>query len=342
MLGYNIAISIIAIMLSIGGIILGIGYALSNKKLKEFGYDEIFQSILNGIIVGILFISFAPNGLISNSINGIVQTSSVSATCQSYMSQNTAICFSYNYLIGSIPISINGNKYPSLLIDSRNLLIPVSIVYASVAVINSIEINLLIASINLNGMFNPILKETGLIIRAIITSIFGIYMQSILLNIISVIAIPILLPIGIVLRTFYPTRKLGGAIMAIAIGLFAVFPLTYLLDAHITSNFTNMVYSNQKTDSFTIGLNTIKNEVISVHSNTSSSSLPIIKAISSSAKNLFLSFYAWIKQTLDMFALLVIEVFVLPLFSLILTIISIRELATILGSEISLGKFDIF
>lgn len=342
MLGYNIAISIIGIMLSIGGIILGIGYSLSNKKLKEFGYDEIFQSLINGVIVGVLFISFIPGGLISNSINGIVDSSSVSATCQNYMSHNYAICFSYNYLVGMNPIYINGKKYPSLLIDSRNLLVPVSIVYATVAIINSMSINLLIATINLNGIFNPILKETGLIIRAILTAIFGIYVQSILLNIISVIAIPILLPVGIVLRTFYPTRKMGGAIMAIAIGLFAVFPLTYLLDAHITYAFTNTTSVNQNVDSFTMGLNNIKNNVINAQSKNSSLISPIITKVSSLTKGIFSSFYIWIKKVLDAFALLVIEVFVLPIFSLIITIISIRELASVLGSEISLGKFDIF
>lgn len=342
MLGYDIAISIIAIMISIGGIILGIGYSLSNKKLKEFGYDEIFQSVINGIIVGVLFISFIPNGIIFNSINGIMDSSSVSATCQNYMSENYAICFSYNYLIGMNPIYIHGKQFPSLLTDSKNLLIPVSVVYASVAVINSMEINLLIATINLNGIFNPILKETGLIIRATITAIIGIYVQSILLNIISVIAIPILLPIGIVLRTFYPTRKMGGAIMAIAIGLFAVFPLTYLLDANITYNFTNTMSINQNVDSFTLGLNNIKNDVINAQSKNLSTINPIIGKISSLTKNIFSSFYNWIKKVLDVFALLIIEIFVLPIFSLIITIISIKELASILGSEISLGKFDIF
>ena len=37
------------------------------------------------------------------------------------------------------------------------------------------------------------------------------------------------LPIGLILRSFYFTRKIGGAIIAIAIGLYVIFPLLYVM-----------------------------------------------------------------------------------------------------------------
>ncbi len=342
MIGYSIAVSIVAIMISIGGIILGLGYSFNNKKLKEFGQGELIQSLINGVIVGALFILFIPNGLISNSINGIVESSNVSATCQGYMSQNYAICFAYNYLVGSNPVKINGKQYPSLLVDSRNLLIPVSTVYATISVIGSLGINLLIATINFNYLLAPIIKETGLLIRAIITAIIGIYVQAVLLNMVSVIAIPILLPVGIILRTFYPTRKMGGAIMAISIGLFAVFPMTYILDAQMTAYFMGIVSNVTLTTPFTIGLSNLESDISSISLGNATSTNSITRLLYTETTNVLTTFYDWAKNIIDMFALLVIEVFFLPLLSLILTVISIRELASILGSEISFGKFDIF
>ena len=48
MLGYSIAVSVIAIMISVGGIVFGLGYAFDNNRLKMFGRDELVQSFING------------------------------------------------------------------------------------------------------------------------------------------------------------------------------------------------------------------------------------------------------------------------------------------------------
>ena len=50
----------------------------------------------------------------------------------------------------------------------------------------------------------------------------------------------------------------------------------------------------------------------------------------------------FIQSIVDYLALLIVEVVFLPLLSIILTIISARELARIMGSEISFGRFDVF
>ena len=49
-----------------------------------------------------------------------------------------------------------------------------------------------------------------------------------------------------------------------------------------------------------------------------------------------------ISQIINMVTIVIVEAFFLPIFSLILTVVSARELAKILGSELSFGKFDIF
>jgi hypothetical protein len=54
------------------------------------------------------------------------------------------------------------------------------------------------------------------------------------------------------------------------------------------------------------------------------------------------SLQAMMQYIVDTIATLIVEVFFIPVLSVALTIISIRELARILGSEVSFGKFDMF
>jgi hypothetical protein len=328
-------------MISIGGIVFGIGYAVNNRRLKDFGFDEIFQSVLNGMILGVLILAFGQNGLIANSINGIVSGANVSATCQNSMSYDYAACFAYNYLVGTSPISIQGHKYSSLMTDATVLLTPTVLAYAGVAAIGGLNINMLVASVNMNYILSPIISELGFIIRLLVTAIAGIYVQASLLSVATAIAIPLLIPVGIVLRTFYPTRKLGGALMAIGIGLFAVFPLTYLLDAQITASFSYHIANQSSTAPFVLDAEGISGSLIS-SGNSSTVHSGLISTITSYASSILNSFYHWVGGLVDSVSLLIIQVFFLPILSIILTVISIRELASALGSEISLGKFDIF
>jgi hypothetical protein len=54
-------------------------------------------------------------------------------------------------------------------------------------------------------------------------------LQQILLNYIELALFPILFVMGIVLRTFFFTRKLGGLLIALAIGLYIVYPMVYVI-----------------------------------------------------------------------------------------------------------------
>ena len=343
MLGYSIAVSVIAIMISIGGMIFGVGYAMENRKLKDFGRDELLQSFINGAIVGSLFIFFSPGGLGTGIINGLAVGSNAAATCQGYMSSNYAICFAYNYLVGIKPVGIDNGMYPSLLDSSLELLLPVSGLYITLGLISSTQLDLGIASISFSTILAPVLSQQDFIITALTFAIISIYTQSALLSVVSIVAVPFLLPIGLVLRTFYPTRRLGGTMVAIAIGLFAVFPLTYLLDAQITANYSGAV--NQTTvSSFTLQAQSIQSQIFSVGggSVSTNSISGVAQQLASGVSDLASSFADLIKQIISWIAILIVQVFFFPVLSVVLTITSIRELAKVLGSEVSFGKFDIF
>ena len=62
--GYSIAITLVAIMVSVAGIIFGIGYSMDDRRLKELGRAELYQAIINGVIVGSLLLAFGTNGIV--------------------------------------------------------------------------------------------------------------------------------------------------------------------------------------------------------------------------------------------------------------------------------------
>ncbi len=343
MIGYNIAVSVISIMLSIGGMVWGLGYATDNLKLKSFGRDEIIQSCINGAIVGSLFLFLSPGGLGTGIINGLVSSSNVTVSCTGYLSSNYAICFANNYLVGLAPVTINNNGYPSLLDSSLELLVPVSTIYAILGFISSSQVSLGVISFAFTTLLTPLLSQMNFIIEALTFAIIGIYTQSALLNVIAIVAVPLLLPIGIVLRTFYPTRRLGGTMIAIAIGLFVVFPLTYLLDAQITVNYSSSI-NIADLNSFQLQSQSAQNSVLSISTGTiTSNSLGgILQVITGTLGGLISSFTPLLNEIVSWLAILIVEVFFFPVFSIMLTITSIRELAKVFGSEVSLGRFDIF
>jgi hypothetical protein len=342
--GYTIAIEVISIMILVSGISLGIGYAADEKKLKEFGRSELYQSIINGVIVGSLVLAFSTGGIFSNAINGTVANVSYSP-CVPPLSYNDAICFAHDYLTGLAPIGVGNVQYPSITDSVLGLLIPTSLLYSGLGILSAVSVNLGFVSFSLNNLISPAMHQLSYIISALTFALIGIQTQDALLRVVAGVATPLLLPIGVILRSFYPTRKLGGGIMAITIALFVVFPLSYLLDANITASYSQSM-TPSAINSTIQSLNGAETQTFSNVSSTSSSSnsigaelsqrfSSIINPIVSGAESLIN------KMTGDL-AMLIVEVFFLPAFSLILTAISARELARLLGSEISFGRFNIF
>jgi hypothetical protein len=279
-------------------------------------------------------------------MNSIVDKQSISASCPAFMDSNYAICFAHNYLVGMTPVSINGVSYASLMAVSLPLLISLSVSYSVLGIISSLTFNLSVISISLAGMLTPLLTQLNYLINAIAFAVIGIEAQDILLRFISITAVPVLLPVGIVLRTLYVTRRLGGAIMAIAIGLFCVFPSTYLLNVSLASDYlstTSSYTANSISASFGKITDGMKGSVPNLTGTENATvSKSILNSMTSVISGLVGGMQALFVGLANFVAFLMIEIFFLPLFSLILTAISIREFARILGSEISFGKLYMF
>ena len=343
---YDISVGIIAIMLAVSGIVLGLGYATDDKRLKEFGRDELLQSLINGAIVGFLFVAFSSSGFFTLLVNTLANSQPITASCPAFMNVNYAICFAYNYLVGISPVSINGASYPSLMDVSLPLLVGLSVSYTTLSLISSLQFSIGILSISLTGMLSPLLTQLSYLINALTFAITGIEAQAILLEFIAITAVPVLLPVGITLRALYFTRRLGGAIIAITIGLFAVFPLTYVLNAELTSSYFNATNA-ATTDSLVSSLSNMKGSMmgtvsgISVAQNSTARG-DILSSLSGTISGLVGGAEALFEELASAVAFLIIDIFFLPVFSLILTAISIKEFARLLGSEASFGRLFIY
>ena len=69
-------------------------------------------------------------------------------------------------------------------------------------------------------------------------------------NFIQVSALAVFLPAGLLLRTFFATRKLGAAAMAIAIAAYAVYPLLFIYTFSVSSAQKELAAASQLTAAF--------------------------------------------------------------------------------------------
>ncbi len=333
--GYEIAVGLVSIMIAVSGMILGIGIAVGDRRLKEIGRDELYQSIINGVLVGALFAALVPGGIVNNLVNSLAPSS---VQCSGVMSANYAICFASNFLTGLIPVSIGGHLYPTLMDSTLGLLVPAAAIYGTVSFIASIKVTAVFVSFGFGTLLQPVVSMLGYVIEALSFTLASLEIQGVLLYFVAATSLTALLPIGLILRSFYFTRRLGGTIIAITIALFVVFPLTYVMDAQLVSAYSA---GTSGIGSISSTANSLKE---SVGGSLMSANVPanVLAGISSGITSFVSMVEGDLSGIMNVVAMVVVEAFFLPLFSIMLTIVSAREIARILGSELSFGKFDMF
>ncbi|MEM3841141.1 MAG: hypothetical protein QXN59_00380 [Candidatus Micrarchaeaceae archaeon] len=339
--GFSIAVASISLMIGSFGMLLGLGYALNNKRIRDFGFEELVQTFIGAAIIASLYFAFSSSGFISTAIDQVFYSANASATCYGISAPNPAVCFAYAYTAGLSPIYVNGKPYPSLMDSALTLITPVSILYGILAVLGSIKLSGIFISIGFASFVQPLLSQINYIISALTFAMISLEVQGIIIRFASTVAIPVLLPIGLILRTVYFTKRLGGMLVALAIGFYAVFPLTYLLGAELISSYSiNPIQLSDSVSSYSGSILTgMQNSVQPV---IGSANFSILDGLYSAVKSAIAPIESLVESLISAVAVLITEVFFIPLLSLMITITSTRELARLLGSEISFGKFDIF
>ncbi len=339
--GFSIAVYVISIMIAIGGIALGLGYALNEKRMKEFGRRELYECAINGAIVGGLFLLFVSGGPVSAAINQLTLSSNTTLNCGPYMADNAAMCLSYDYLVSPQPYTFTGVVHTSVLSQVGSTITGLMILNGILGGIAGGSVDLIVVQFSASYAITPIISEITYIVKILSTVAISVTVQAAVLEFAAAGVLTVLLPAGVILRTFYPTRKLGGFLMAVSIGLYVVLPLSYVFNATLVNTYSSVSSGQSITQ---VSLNATGAETQLFHEGTaqstnSTSQNSAVGGVLSLISNLINTVSGLINWILGELAYFIVYAFVLPLFSLIVTGISIREIAELLGSEARFGNF---
>lgn len=350
--GIEIAVIIVTASIILAGILIGIGKAIGNKKIEHFGIEELIQSVVNAAIIGSLAAIVELVTVISSSIVlGTCTTGNVvSQLSCTLVNTNNSLFALFNQLL---QVSTIVSYYQTISLDFGAFALSPFANLASVSNILSLQL-LSINTIMMLGQLN-----------AHITTFIG---QN---------ALGLLFPLGLVLRTLFATRKLGGFLVALAIGLYVFYPTFVLIfpspsESTNTSivSMQNFINNGYYSTIPVIDLN--DNYMLAGKLDVMSGRCSMAKSafyINGSIQNLTLAdgttnpnatscdillfnqqnntnsvdfigdLTIIIQSNNDVISKSALYTVIAPLFSLIITIVFVRELAGILGGEINLQAF---
>ena len=225
--GIEIAVIIVTASIVLAGILIGLGRALGSKKIEHFGLEELIQSVVNAAIIG----SFAAIVELVGAVSSSVVLDSCSAgnvvaqlSCTLNM-VNTSTFSLFQQLVQTINLI---GYYQTLSLNFGAFGVSPFANLASVSNLLSIQLlalNALMILGQLNGQITTFIGQN---------------------------ALGLLFPLGLVLRTLFATRKLGGFLIALAVGLFVFYPTFVLvfpnptlainMSVDIMQNFTTNSY----------------------------------------------------------------------------------------------------
>ncbi len=301
--GMNIAIIVVTISILISGILIGLGKAFSLKRIELFGLEELIQSIINAALIGAAaaIILLAQN-ISSEVVTPVCSTgptiTELSCTIQSF---STSL-FSFSQEL--VKTSVLVGYYQTLSLDFQAFAIQ--------------------PFTNLSALSN--LFSNHLLLSNLLTILLNFNLQ--IINFFSENSLFLLFPLGLVFRSFFATRKLGGFLIALAIGTYLFYPAFIMIfpvpTEALSSATANMTLFNSNPEYATVPIIDLNDNyaiAAKLDNLTSKDFVGDLTLITQENSNAIskVSFYSLFS----------------PLFSLLLTIVFIKELGNMLGSEIT-------
>jgi hypothetical protein len=318
---YAIATALLTISILLSGMAIGIGKALGNRKLEGIGKEELTQAIISAAIFGAIVVIAATTEAAAASL---VPDFSAQSLCPSlgHASDSPAFYAQCNYV--------------SLLSDSEALL---SSAMKSQNILGFLsKLGLELGAVSAQPFFglqyaaeslNSLLSNLALLISML-------SLQASFLGFAIATAFPIFLPAGLILRMFFATRKLGAAAMALAVAFYIIYPLVFLAAIPALSGDSSLVVSaRQEFDQFnskysSVPMMDLQKENVVVQKINELSQQDLVGEASQLVRSL--------SRAISALAMLAL---VLPLLGLATALAGASALYASLGTEITLGKFEI-
>jgi len=209
---FDIAILAATISILLGGILFGVGLGFNARRLRLAGQEEIAQGIISCAMVGAIF-SFS---VFLDSATASLTPQSGLPSCPSV--QNPAgspysFCLCHLESLSSAYLQLGNSLSRSSSISGFASSLRISAGAVSAQPFFALES----ASVSLAAQ-----SQQAYYIHALS------FMEFQLLDTIRTGALAVFLPAGLLLRTFFATRKIGAAAMAIAVAAYAFYPLLFL------------------------------------------------------------------------------------------------------------------
>lgn len=348
---FNIAIYTIISMFVVVGIAHLVARVMHNRRLGEWARNEFVEVFISAIIVGGLFTLMNPDtGIIIQAFNSLVPSESVTVPsfgnitvsvpplgiatrgCGLAGVPDGCLCFAYNYL--SLLSREIGGLIGGLLILNFGL-----------DTLSKFAIDLIVVEITpLAGISSIVMVINSAIQSLIFLGVLAL-MQMMLLVFISKTALTVFLPMGAVLRCFFGTRRVGGALIALSVGGYLIFPLTMAVNAVATQELITSGEMKPLQDlygsveglklfggaSFASSADYISGEKWLAYLDNIRGAIGALSRVLQE-----------IPATLtSIIAALALQVTLLPVLSVMITVLAIKELAGLFGSEINLSRFEV-
>jgi hypothetical protein len=207
---------------AIATIITMFGIALKSDRMRNFGIGELYEAIASTIIVGMfLYMGAVMFGIIPSLYVGNINPFPTALNLMTSTIQQTETLYS-NYLSQYMPAKFDYSVIPSFT-------------YTSTTLANNEETGAELTApfiLPLEVLYIAPLLTLGWILSDGATVLWAEYYMLVFF---SAAAIPVFLIPGIILRSLFPTRALGGMLMALAIGFYMVMPTLFAVAYYFTA-----------------------------------------------------------------------------------------------------------
>ncbi len=326
----RLATIVVTISIILSGIALGLGRSLGYRNVENLGKEELGQSIINAALLGVA-------ATIIETTKSISADAVKDTVCQAAVSQDAIAkisCLQQNLstaLFGLIQENVKTlnivGYYQTLSLNFGTF---------------SIQ-----PFINLGGVSTALQSQLLMLENILII----INLNSQFIDFISQNAFGLIFALGLIFRAFFATRKLGGFLIALSIGLFVfypvfimAFPIPYaeVQNATITASSFNNNIDYALVPIIDLNSNDAiarKLDELAGRSSVNATNQTNETSVATMTKpDLSGDLTVIIGSNANAIAKAILYSVVAPIFSLIITIVFIKELSNILGGEIAAGQ----
>ena len=299
-LDLSIAATVVTLSIVLSGILIGLGRVLSSKKVEYFGMEELIQSIINAALLGAYGTIVAVATEISKELIDVPTCEAEDALANLSCVYQTLADNIYTLMGTSLDLQQIVSYYQSIVLEFPTFSIqPLSALYS------------------VSDMLAGQIEYLQFLLMAS-------ELQVQLLSFFAPQLLTFFLPLGLVFRAFFSTRRLGGFLIAVSIGIYLLYPALILV--------------------FPVPeLNETRDFMVNVTNNSLYAAYPVLDlndsyGIGARIDNMSAGDFSGdltlaIQHLTEATTALSILVIVAPIFSLLLTIIFIKEVTDIFGGE---------